>query len=176
MAGSGITSGANQRLFLKLESISDTLASSTTWADFVGAGKIIDPTSETTFNANMVPLTGDLKWGGSAKVANWSEWGGGSNRTDKSLITGQSIENIEFELVFARSDTMRKALEDVATGSACWFVVLRQTTSGRANLTNASIDVGYGTIASDKTFKDESPSSGMVTIAPQTLGTTIDAS
>ena len=178
MAGVGVpTSGATQRVFLKLEEIPDSLKTSKDFTDFVGASKIIDNTSGTTYTSNMVPLTGDLNWGGSAITDSWGEWYGESvDRRDKLLVVGQTIEPIEFDLVMVRSDTMRKAIEDADLGAACWWVLLRQEAAGHSTAgSNASLDVGYGTISVKKAFNDKQSSKAMVTLAPLNLPKTIDA-
>lgn len=171
------TSGATQRLFLKLEQIDDALKTSRTFTDFVGASKIIDNTSTTTYLANMVPLTGDTTWGGAPVIDTWGEWYGEStDRRDKSLVVGQSVEPIEFDLVMIRGDTMRKAVEDSDLGAACWWVLLRQEAAGHSTAgSNAAIDVGYGTISVAKNYNDKTSSKARVTLAPANLPKTIDA-
>ena len=178
MAGSGPSSGSNQLMFIKLELIPSTLAASVLWADWVGAGKIIDPTSDATLKANCVPVNGDLAWGGDPQTWDYSEWECGGERIDKQMQVGQGVVSTNFDVVMDRSNTLKRNLEDVVAGTNCYFAVLRQTTIGRATIssgTNASIDVGHGQIGKKKMFRDKQGSIVTMTISARSLPKTIDA-
>ena len=172
MAGPGPTSGALQGFYLKLESITDSLIASTTYGDFVGAGKIVDPTDATTFEANVVAVIGDTSVGGSAKTVDISEWRKGNSQ----YVVGQNMDSVEFEVIRNRKDTTSRALEAAGTSVACWFAIFSQDVPGHGGAAaDASVHVGYGTISVKADYKDESPSTLMVTISPRAWKDPIDA-
>ena len=173
MAGSRITTGLRQSLHVKLETITDTLMSSSTFADFVGAGKIIDPTSAATFIANIAGVVdGDQSFGGAATTVDISEQTFGN----ASYITGFTMDPLDFELIRDRTNTFKKAMEDVSDSVDCWMAWLSQNVPGHAGAAaNASIIVGWGTISTHVVGRVTNPSVVMVHIAPEHWLNTIDA-
>lgn len=172
MAGSSVTTGTLQGFYVKLENIPADELASTTFGDFVGAGKIIDPTSDTTYLANAVAVIGDVTAGGSAKTVPIHEW----QKGDSLFVVGQNTDPIEFEVLRDRKNTMAKTLENVGTSTACWLAVLTQDVSGRGGAaSDATVHVTHGTISSRVDYKGENPSTVMVTIAPRPWKPAIDA-
>ena len=174
MAGAAFTAGSNQRLYVKLESADDALRTSVAWSDFVGAGKIVDPTSDTTYGTDYVEVVGDVTLGGDANVDNWVPWG---RSTGRSLVTGQTLDNIEFTIKMDRTDTTATALENVSTGVKCWGVVLRANDATRTGVTaDATVDPFFGSISVKKNFRGDTASDLDVTIAPDQISAAIDES
>lgn len=173
MAGSGITAGLLQSLHVKLEPIPDSLMESTTYTDFIGAGKIVDNTSATTFITNIAAVVDtDQPMGGAAIKAETSEQTFGNF----NIITGFSMEDLEFEVVRNRKNTFRKAIEDVKDSTACWMAFLSQDVPGHSGAAaDATIKVGWGTIATHPIGKVNAPSTIMVTISPIAWSNAIDA-
>ena len=173
MAGSRITTGLRQSLHVKLETVPDAIMSTSTFGDIVGAGKIVDTTSAATYLANIAGVVDtDMPFGGAATTVDISEQTFGNS----SYITGFTMEPFNFELIRDRTNTFKKAMEDVSDSTDCWMAWLSQNVPGHSGASaNATVLVGWGTISTFPTGRVTSPSVVMVHIAPEHWLPAIDA-
>lgn len=164
----GYTSGVTQSLYIKFEAATPALVASSTATDFVGAGKIIDPTSDATWVANRLGIVNDIVLGGDAVIESWREWASG---TAKSLVVGEELENFDLTVKANRQLTVAKALEDALTGSPVWGVILRSVTPTESVQAVKGVGAKYtlnpffGTIASRLSLQTSSASEVMGTLA-----------
>ena len=161
MPGAAYTTGALHRFYLKIETISDALKASVLKGDFMGAGKIIDATSEDTWNANYVELITPFTIGGEAKTDSWMAMGRGEER---QIIVGETILPMDLVIKANRQDAIAKAVEDVAVATDCWYAFLRQLVNARG-IVDATLNVGWGTLTSKLDANIETASECAATMA-----------